>query len=161
MNGEHHTHVMVMSAHSEHTEQVHAQTKGTNKQQLVGIHFRGIEAGEQKLAPRGITRETKEITNIRWMASNTINIEIKMRNIPFANPESVSILPYPYVNRSLAGQVAITEAISPTAIAIQSNAICIANPPPSVTEKEATDNTYRQKSIQDCSSKHHTASGQP
>lgn len=61
------------------------------------------------------------------MASNTINIEIKMRKIPFANPESVSILPYPYVNRSLAGQVAITDAISPTAMAIQSNAICIAS----------------------------------
>ena len=71
----------------------------------------------------------KRITHIRWIASNTINIEIKMRKIPLAKPDNVSILPYPYVNRSLAGQVAITEAINPTAIAMQSNAICIASHP--------------------------------
>jgi hypothetical protein len=83
------------------------------------------------------------------MASNTINIEIKMRKIPLANPESVSTRPYlkidpsthllsiyeintsthPYVNRSLGSQVAITDANSPTPIAIQSNAMCIANYP--------------------------------
>lgn len=32
-------------------------------------------------------------THSRWMASNTINIEINMRKIPFANPDNVSIRP--------------------------------------------------------------------
>jgi hypothetical protein len=45
MSMEDRTYVMVVSAHSEHAEQVHTQSEGTNKQQLVGIHFRGIEAG--------------------------------------------------------------------------------------------------------------------
>jgi len=40
-----HTYVMVVSAHSEHTEQVHSQAKGADEQQLTGIHFRRVEAG--------------------------------------------------------------------------------------------------------------------
>lgn len=42
----------------------------------------------------GFTK-AKRVTYIRWIASNMINIEIKMRKIPLANPDSVSILPYP------------------------------------------------------------------
>ena len=62
-----------------------------------------------------------------------MNIEIKIKNIPFAKPERVSMRPYlsqrkggsdeiemqhqsnetyPYVNRSLGSQVAITDAHS-------------------------------------------------
>ena len=40
-----HTYVVVVSAHSEHTEQVHSQAKGADEQQLAGIHFRRVEAG--------------------------------------------------------------------------------------------------------------------
>ena len=32
-------------------------------------------------------------TYSRWTASNTMKIEIRMRNIPFAKPDNVSILP--------------------------------------------------------------------
>lgn len=56
-----------------------------------------------------------------------MNIEIRIRNMPFANPESVSILPYPYVKRSLGGQVAIIEAKRPTPIAMQSKPIWMAS----------------------------------
>jgi hypothetical protein len=74
------------------------------------------------------------------MASNMMKIEIRIRNMPFAKPESVSIRPYlkhrrpprrissgkggkatdPYVNRSFGGHVAIIDANRPTPIAIQS-----------------------------------------
>jgi len=44
-SGVSHTYVMVVSTHSEHTEQVHSQAKGADEQQLTGIHFRRVEAG--------------------------------------------------------------------------------------------------------------------
>ena len=134
-----HTYMMVVSSHSEHTKQVHTQTKGTDEQQLAGIHFRRIEAKMPGQKPQMVCSGD---TYIRWIASKTINIEIKMRKIPFANPDSVSILPYPYVNRSLAGQVAITDAISPTAMAIQSNAICIASRAPLSGRKGLEDEVH-------------------
>lgn len=79
-------------------------------------------------------------THNRWMASNTMKMEMRMRNMPFANPDKVSIRPklpkkiqcnvtpsialtYPYVNCSLGGHCAITDATRPTPIAMQSNAI--------------------------------------
>lgn len=69
-----------------------------------------------------------------------MKIEINTRKIPFAKPESVSIRAYlgqvsseqqntkkerayPYVNRSFGGQVAITDASRPTAMAKQSKPI--------------------------------------
>jgi hypothetical protein len=77
------------------------------------------------------------------MASNIMKIEIRIRKMPFAKPESVSIRPYlkyrrplrrittgdddkgtdPYVNRSLGGHVAMIDANRPTPIAIQSKPI--------------------------------------
>jgi hypothetical protein len=79
------------------------------------------------------------------MASNMIKIEIRIRKMPFAKPESVSIRPYlkripphqisfwqvkkvtsPYVNLSLGGHVAMMDASRPTPIAIQSKPMWIA-----------------------------------
>jgi len=77
------------------------------------------------------------------MASNIMKIEMRIRKMPFAKPESVSIRPYlkyrrrlrriitgendkktdPYVNRSLGGHVAMIDANRPTPIAIQSKPI--------------------------------------
>lgn len=56
-----------------------------------------------------------------------MNKEMRMRKIPFAKPERVSIREYPYVNRSFGFHVAITEAKRPIAMAMQSNAIWIAS----------------------------------
>lgn len=53
--------------------------------------------------------------------------DIRMRNIPLANPDRVSILPYPYVKRSFGGHFAMMEARRPTPMARQSNAIWIAS----------------------------------
>jgi len=74
-----------------------------------------------------------------------MKIEIRIKKIPLANPESVSILPYlqhrktlrrinsdsgeatdPYVNLSLGGHVAMIDANRPTPIAIQSKPIWMA-----------------------------------
>jgi hypothetical protein len=71
-----------------------------------------------------------------------MKIEIRIRKMPFAKPESVSIRPYlitedcfrvttgeddeatdPYVNRSFGGHVAMMDAKRPTPIAIQSKPI--------------------------------------
>lgn len=77
---------------------------------------------------------------MRWMASKTMNTEMRMRKTPFAKPDRVSMRPYlksrinfhpskdewspyPYVYCSLGSHVAITEAKSPTPMAMQSNAI--------------------------------------
>jgi hypothetical protein len=66
-------------------------------------------------------------SNIRCTASKTMKTDIRMRNIPLANPDKVSIRPYPYVNRSSGGHLAMIEASKPTPIAKQSKAIWIAS----------------------------------
>jgi hypothetical protein len=67
-----------------------------------------------------------------------MKIEIRIKKMPFAKPERVSIRPYlrkllgsvsrddgrttdPYVNLSLGGHVAMIDANKPTPIAMQSN----------------------------------------
>jgi hypothetical protein len=57
------------------------------------------------------------------MASKMMKMEMRMRNMPFAKPDNVSIRPYPYVKRSFGSQVAMTEAMRPTPIAMQSKAM--------------------------------------
>lgn len=50
---------------------------------------------------------------------------IKMRNIAFANPESVSIFAKPKGKRAFGGHLDITDATSPTQRAKQSNNMCM------------------------------------
>lgn len=92
-------------------------------------------------------------------------MEISTKKIPFANPESVSIRAYlgqvsssekqgikkirayPYVNLSFGGQVAMTDASRPTAMAKQSKPIWIAKGIPCYTKKrcDLDSATYRQR----------------
>jgi len=105
----------------------------------------GSRLRQDKLArakPRGWHRSAYR----RCVASKIMKIEIRSRKMPFAKPESVSILPYlkhrstprrigpendgkitnPYVNLSLGGHVAMMDANRPTPIAIQSKPMWIA-----------------------------------
>lgn len=118
--------MMVMSAHGKHSKQVDGQTHRADKQQLACIHLRRIETDGGMLIPLNSGQALRK-TDIRWIASNTMKIEMRMRKMPFANPDIVSIRPYPYVKRSFGGQVAITDANKPIAIAIQSKAMWMAS----------------------------------
>ena len=67
ISGKNRTHVMVVSAHSEHTEQIHPQSEGANEQQLVCIHFRRIEAGARKSYHLGRRAECRiSRTFVEW-----------------------------------------------------------------------------------------------
>ena len=63
-----HTHVVVVPAHGEHTEKVHPQAKGTDEQQLVSVHFRGIEAGMESVSTLDDFRKDGEPqTSVGWL----------------------------------------------------------------------------------------------
>jgi len=49
---------------------------------------------EKKITSMMENKLRRTSTYMRCIASKTINIEIRIRKIPFANPDSVSIRPY-------------------------------------------------------------------
>jgi len=50
-----------------------------------------LDGGQEKDASK--KREGK--TDIRWMASKMMKIEMRIKKMPLANPERVSMRPYP------------------------------------------------------------------
>ncbi len=83
---------MVVSAHCEHAEQIDSQTQATDEKELTCIHLWWIQSVGHK-SDIMIRARRNARTHSRWMASKIINTDIRMRNIPFAKPESVSMRP--------------------------------------------------------------------
>ena len=111
------TYVMVMPAHREHAKQVHPEPQGADEQQLARVHLRRIQPGRQQASKRSrcarqlgfFAKEWRvwlgqlsssrgadgwrDVTHRRWIASKMMKSEIRMRKMPLANPESVSMRP--------------------------------------------------------------------
>ena len=66
-------------------------------------------------------------SRMRWIASNTIKMLIRIRNRPLAKPDSVSTRVYPNGKRSSVGHNAITLAARPIKMAAQSKNMWIAS----------------------------------
>jgi len=85
--------VVRMSAHCYHAEQIDEQSQSTDQKELIGVHLWGIQPEKGILAQTAL-RGLHPRAHRRCMASNMMKIEIRIRKMPFAKPESVSIRPY-------------------------------------------------------------------
>ena len=85
--------VVRMTTHCYHTEQIDEQSHSTDQKKLIGVHLWWVQPRRGTLGQTAPLRKPVSAYR-RCIASNTINIEIRIRKMPFAKPESVSIRPY-------------------------------------------------------------------
>ena len=85
--------MMMMPAHSKHTKEIHSKTKRTNEKQLARVHLRRVKTTQFDISATTDNKEVVHQTHIRCIASNMMKMDIRIRKIPFANPERVSIRP--------------------------------------------------------------------
>lgn len=83
--------MVVMSTHGKHPKDIHTKANWADKKQLTGVHFWRFKAS---VIVKTHPLRDNPLTYRRCIASKQIKTEIRIRNIPFENPESVSMRPY-------------------------------------------------------------------
>ena len=82
--------MVMMSSHSEHAKQIHAQTQRADEEQLICVHLGWLQA---ILLSAASVKMIEKKAHMRWIASKTMKIEMRMRKMPFAKPDKVSMRP--------------------------------------------------------------------
>jgi hypothetical protein len=87
---------MMMMSRRIHAPQIDGESAGADHEELAHVHHLGRIKAKWWVQCQGILLRLRRSrrTYTRCNASKMMKIEIRTRNIPFANPDSVSTRPY-------------------------------------------------------------------